>query len=743
MRRLPTAVLSAAIAALAFALPAARPSHAAPADAAPATQPAGQQAEVPVKQVVLFSSGVGYFEHYGTVNGTGDTELRFKTQQINDILKSLVLEDLDKGRVTTITYPSQDPIAKTLRSFQVDITSNPSLGELLNQLRGAKVKLVVLGQEVEGTILGLEKKKKPVSDKSTIEVWVLNLINGAELRAIEMDSVQRVELLDPQLRDELAKALQALAQARDQDKKPVQIHFAGQGKRRVRIGYVVETPVWKTSYRLIISSAEPDRAGPHRGDPPKEPDRAGPDRGDTARPSPPANKSVSKLQGWAIVENQTDNDWSEVELSLVSGRPISFIQDLYQPLYIPRPVVQPELYASLRPQTYDAGMEANKKAVADFGAPGNGPAAAAGMPPPAPMMRRSAARGLQQQEQAAQKAAEELPPMDAAASVASVASAAKVGELFQYTVGSVTLPRQRSAMISIVTDDIETERLSIYNAGVLQRNPLNGARLKNTSGKHLLAGPVTVLEGGTYAGDASIDNLPPTQERLISFGIDLQMLVDSTKNHQDDVVQTGKIVKGVLIVTRKHVFSQDYVAENKSDHDKTLIIEHPLRAGWTLVDTDKPIETTDTLYRFKGTVAAGKASKLTVKEQVVDSEEVALLPTDPGTLEAYRQTGQIPQAVRDVLAKAISLKGAVADTQRQIQERQQRIAQITAEQARIRENMKTVAQNSDYYNRLLKKLDEQETSIEKLQAEIQGLQKTLEKQQKELEDYIRSAVAES
>ncbi len=183
MRRLPTTVvLSAALAGLVFFLPAAPASLAAPADAAPGTQPAAQQAEVPVRQVVLFSSGVGYFEHYGMVNGTGDTELRFKTQQINDILKSLVLEDLDKGRVTTITYPSQDPIAKTLRSFQIDITSNPSLGELLNQLRGAKVKLLVSGQQVEGTILGLEKKQKPVGDKSTIDVWVLNLINGADLR---------------------------------------------------------------------------------------------------------------------------------------------------------------------------------------------------------------------------------------------------------------------------------------------------------------------------------------------------------------------------------------------------------------------------------------------------------------------------------------------------------------------------------------------------------------------------------
>src|SRR5256885_8291928 len=121
-------------------------------------------------------------------------------------------------------------------------------------------------------------------------------------------------------------------------------------------------------------------------------------------------------------------------------------------------------------------------------------------------------------------------PMDPSSSIASVASASKVGELFQYTVGNVSLPRQRSAMLPIITDDIEVEKLSIYNQNVLPKNPLNGARVTNTTDKHLLQGPITVLEGSTYSGDARIDNLPPGQERLLSYGIDLQMTVDATKN---------------------------------------------------------------------------------------------------------------------------------------------------------------------------------------------------------------------
>src|SRR5436190_1332208 len=221
------------------------------------TKPAAKPADVPVKVVVLFSSGVGYFEHIGNVKGDSSTELRFKTAQINDILKSLVLQDMGQGKVSAVTYPSQDPIGKTLASFQVNLSSNPSLADLLNQLRGARV----------------------------------------------------------------------------QDKKTVTINFQGQGERMVRVGYVVETPIWKTSYRLLFGQANTKPA----------------------------------LQGWAIVENQTDNDWTDVELSLVSGRPISFIQELYQPLYIPRPIVYPELFASLRPQTYEAGMKlAKREAMADL-----------------------------------------------------------------------------------------------------------------------------------------------------------------------------------------------------------------------------------------------------------------------------------------------------------------------------------------------------------------------------------------
>jgi hypothetical protein len=715
MRTLFTAaVLAAATAAVAlpgYAQLAEKPAQAKPAENA--------QADVPVKVVVLFSSGVGYFEHAGSVKGTTSTELRFKTNQINDILKSLLLQDMGGGKVTTVVYPSQDPIAKTLKSFQVDITKDPSLAELLAQLRGAKVKVSAGTESLEGTILGVEKKPKAVGEKGSIEVWVLNLITGGTIRSIELNEARKIELEDPQLQDELNKALTALAQARDQDKKPVTIHFSGEGERQVRIGYVVETPVWKTSYRLVLPGE-----GKDKGDKPK-------------------------LLGWAIVENQTDNDWNNVQLSLVSGRPISFIQDLYQPLYVPRPVVQPELYASLRPQTYDAGMRKSGTEVAEAGELRDG----AGIE--SLKRERTAGRGMGRSggggggglgglaaatpPMATADAAFAYKPMDDfSKSVASIASASKVGELFQYTVGSVSLPRQRSAMIPIITDDVEIERLSIYNPTVLPRNPLNGARIKNTTGKHLLQGPITVIDGSTYAGDARIDNVPPKQERLISYGVDLQVLVDGTKGEDTDVIQTGKIVKGVLELTRKLVHTHHYTAESKADHDKTLIIEHPLRSGWKLIAPEKPLEKTDTLYRFKEPLPAGKSASLDVVEELVTGQTVALLNTDIPSLEFYSKTDRIPKEVRDVLIKAIGLRNEMTDTQRQIDEGRRQVAEITNEQTRIRENLKTVDRTSDYATRLLKKLNDQETSIEKLQAQIDSLQKQLETQKKDFEAYLQN-----
>ena len=673
----------------------------APITLAVAQAPTSTTASVPVAKVVLFSSGVGYFEHAGIVHGNSATQLRFKTSQINDILKSLMLQDQDGGHVGAVTYPSQDPLTKTLKSFQVDITQNPSQAELLNQLRGARVTLQARQGTLSGVILGVETQRRTSEKGEASQVAVLNLFTGASIRAIELPSISSLSLQDEQLQDELTKALSALVQARDQDKKPVTISFTGTGDRHVRIGYVVETPIWKTSYRLILG-----------------------DKG-----------TSGKLQGWAIVENQTESDWNNVSLNLVSGRPISFTMDLYQPLYSTRPMVAQETMVGVRPQIYFRGsgtvgrVDSLTSALRRFGYGPDG-------------------KPLSMQMNEAITTASSYSALSATAdpdwyvngSVAGIAETARLGELFQYAVGNVALARQKSAMLPIITDSVQLERMSIYNGSVLGTNPLNGVLFRNTSGKHLLQGPVTVLDGGGYVGDARIDNVPPGQSRLLSYGIDLDVTVDANHLVGASRIQSAKVSKGMMLLSRKLEETKSYVIDNKGDKSKVIVIEHPVRRGWKLVDTQEPYETTASHYRFRVKVGPNVQSTLTVKEELVQTESLAMVPMDVTQLVAYTRTSDISASVRNALGKAIQLKQEMVDLDRQIAVDNQRVAEISTEQARIRENMKTVEKSGQYYDRLLAKLNEQESQIEKLQADRASLTTRRDGVRKELEEYLNALV---
>ncbi len=659
--------------------------------------------DLPVREIALFSSGVGYFQHEGPVRDNARAELQFKTEQINDLLKSLVLMDLNGGTIGAVTYPSLDPIEKTLRSFQVDITGNPSLGDLLNQLRGAKITFTWGTEKQPGTVLGVEIREVSSGEKSTpLKAAFLNVITAAGIRSLPISELRALQFDDPALQAELEKALTALSAARDKDKKTVGLAFNGKGDRTVRLGYVVETPVWKTTYRLVFGAKADGKP---------------------------------MLQGWALVENQTENDWNDVKLSLVSGRPISFVQDLYQPLYVQRPIVQNEVRAGVAPQRYEAGFNVLQ------GAPKEMPAtrmAIGGMSRGLDKARSEIAARKVPAGAPATPAPEDAQPFDATASVVASAVAGEVGELFQYTVSGVSLPRQRSAMIPIVNDLIHAEKLSIFNRATNPKFPLNGARLTNSTDLHFLAGPVTVFDEGRYAGDARIGDVPPGQTRLLSYGMDLQLPVMVENERSSRRITAGKIVGGVLELSRKLVSSRTYAAENKSKRDKKIVVEHPRSgADWKLVDSAQPGETTESLYRFDFRVEAGKTERIDVKEERVESERIALVNAAEGNILAFVQEGEFPAPVREALNKAARFQRAIVDSEHEIEARGAQIESITTEQERLRENVKTAGERSEYGVRLLRKLNEQETQIEKLQAETNSLRKKQEAQRKELADYLK------
>ncbi len=576
---------------------------------------------LPIKQVVLFNSGVGYFQREGEIDGNVRIQLSFPVGDINDLLKSLVLQD-SKGRIGTVNYDSSDPIDKILRSFALDLTTNPTFGQILNQARGEKIEITRTDKKeaavkITGMIVGMETKKIPGGKDQVIDAEFVTLNTSTGLQAIPMDQVVSVRFQNPTLESELQRALSVLASSHDTQKKTVSVGFNGEGKRDVRVGYVVERPIWKTSYRLRID-----------------------------------NNNKVFLQGWALVENTSDDDWNDVKMFLVSGKPISFKMNLYDPIYIPRPTVEPEMFASLRPPVYSGAMGGEElaakavKAAMDQQMPQPG---FGNFAPGAPMMpgqkadAKLAQNAFQQQqnfrnlENAAQDRARDanklsfdelqrrrqeqgvvineakkkgsaIAGFNFKEGIQSVASADEVGDYFQYAIDQkITLPRQKSAMLPILDQSIEGLKVSIYNEATHAKFPLLGLKLKNTSGQPLTQGPITVYDGGIFGGDTRILDVQPNETRLLSYALDQGTEVKTETKQSPSPDMIFRIGSGEFSARYFIRQTKTYSIKNRSTHDRMLILEHPIRSEWKLFEPKKPAEQTRDLYRFMVSVPAGKS----------------------------------------------------------------------------------------------------------------------------------------
>jgi hypothetical protein len=485
---------------------------------------------------------------------------------------------------------------------------------------------------------------------------------------------------------------------------------------------------------------------------------------------------------------------------LISGRPISFEMDLYQPLYVPRPKVEPDLFASLRPPTYNSGMDNPNQAPPGvvglnpmaFGASGQGLGIQGGIPgaqmpfvnryqmginqfgiqggqfsiqggtpnndrPGGEQNRKLSFDELQQRRQELRDAKENAkkiggaiagaPPglaaMDPVDSVTSSAAADELGDYFQYAIDhKVSLARQKSAMLPIVDTPVSGTKVSIFNESVHAKFPLHGIKLKNTSGLHLMQGPITVYEGGSYAGDTRVLDVQPGEERLIGYAVDLGMEVKAERKMAPEQLVAVKLAKGVLNVSHKLRQTRTYLVKNRAEHARTLIIEHPINPDWKLVAPEKPTERSRDMYRFQVEVPAGKSIAHAVVEEHVQAQHVALTGVEDRTIAMFLTSNVSSPAVKDALQKAMTLRQGLADIRRELDQLEARMKAITDDQARLRANLDKAPPTSATHKRYLEKFDAQETEIEKLQEKIMQKQEALEKQQKEYETYLATLNAE-
>jgi hypothetical protein len=496
-------------------------------------------------------------------------------------------------------------------------------------------------------------------------------------------------------------------------------------------------------------------------------------------------------------------------MALVSGRPISFKMDLYQPLFIPRPTVEPDLFASLRPPVFSGDMgnvppgaavnasinpangglgvigqmggQANLGQQGGFGGGGF-----QGVNPytntAAPANRYNLMFGqlgqqggfggnnllnnfnfnndnnnnrltydqLQQRQQqmaVARNKAKSLGSALAAVNlkegVASVASAEDVGDYFQYVIDhKVTLPRQKSALLPILTHDVEATRVSIFNESVQAKFPLLGLKFKNTSGQSLMQGPVTVYEGNTYAGDARVLDLQPGEERLVAYALDQGTEVKAEGESAPQRLTGVKIVKGIIHATHRLRETKTYRIKNRSPQDRVLIVEHPVRPDWHLAEPEKPAERSRDNYRFEVKVPAGQSQTLRVVEEQSRADLVALSSVDDRVVRVFLQSRVAGPKVKEAMEKGVSMRTKLAETQREVELRLAQLKAFADDQARLRANFERLPPTSAAYKRYLEKFDTQETEIEKLQAEIKQLQDTEKQQKKAYEEFLASLTVE-
>jgi hypothetical protein len=696
--------------------------------------------KLPLTHVVLFNNGVGYFQREGAVEGNARIDMTFPAGDVNDLLKSMLLEDLNGGTISTVNYDSQLPIEHTLKGFMLDLTGNPSFGDLLNQARGEKVEVVpkdnAQGNTLTGTIVGLETTARG-TDKESHQ---LNVKCTEGMRCVPLAQVQRLRFLNAALDNEFQHALDVLAGSHDSLKKMVSLHFLGEGKRDVRIGYVVENPIWKASYRLKV-----DKDG------------------------------KVNLQSWAVVENTTDEDWNNVKMALVAGRPISFQMDLYQPLYVPRPTVEPDLFASLRPPVFNGALMgpvgpdvqgqvpgsniggfnagfAGLNAGFNAGFGGNAPMPPQGIAGYGTMNNGQLGRGLDPRanrltyEELTRRKEELRKAKDEALKTGSAVAAPdgqvqaaleeKDGEdSYQYLIDhAITVPRQKSAMLSLMNQQVSGTRLSIFNEKVQSKYPMLGLKFKNTTGQPLMQGPVMVHEGGRYAGDARIMDMQPNEERFLAYAVDLGMEVAVGRQERAQQVVAAKIAKGLLHVSQRPRLTTTYNIKNRSRQERTLIVEHPIMANRTLVSEVKPIETTRNSYRFEVKVPAGKLVDLDVIEDRLDSTSWSSCPLNEETFRLFANTTN--PKIREALKKANDMRLTLEQVEKKFNDLDDYAKYVGADRAMLRGNLERVDVNSELGKKYQEKLLPIEGEFEKLQTRVDEEKQKLRKQQREYENYL-------
>jgi hypothetical protein len=753
------------------------------AQAQPAPADATRTGRLPVRRVVLYKNGIGYFEHLGRVTGNQLVAIEFTSAQLNDVLKSLTTLDLGGGRIGGISYNSEAPLAQQLGALRLPLQGKASRTELFDALRGARLELQTPAGSISGRLLSVERRVRTLGTHVVQADELVVITDGGLIRTIALDDAVGVKIVEADTNRQVGRYLDLLGSARAPDSRRMLISTAGTGERSLFVSYVSEVPIWKTTYRIVL-------------------------------PSDAQKKPL--LQGWAIVDNTVGEDWTDVELSLVAGAPQSFIHALSQPYYATRPVVPLPEGALTTPQTHQAALVTgpgvagtlagrvtdssgaalpgasveieNDEESYDATTDSNGRYRITGIAPGKYKVSANlsgfasthltdlhvgSGQSLEQdmrlevgsltetvaiaasptvQTSTASLGRTVAAPMEvpspsfaqlaaAGAAAVSAVAAQELGDLFEYRLKDrITIQKNQSALVPIVQSEIVAEKVAIWNQTRASTRPLRALWLTNNSTLTLDGGSFSVIESEAFAGEGLMEPLKPGARRLVSYAADLGLLVESKADRSPQRVSRIRIAHGTMFQQSEERQRVTYTIRNEDSTPRVVIVEHPAPEGWTLAGGATPDESSAGFHRFRVTVEPKKTAVLTVND--VHPLETRIHVTDGAAnqqMALLLNNQTLDASARNALKAIESKKAEIASSGAMLTTRLMNIAWIEKEQQRLRENMKALkgsAEEKQLLLRYTRQLNAHEDQLEAFTREKTTLELQRSAMQRELESML-------
>lgn len=663
-----------------------------------APPPPRPTAILPLKTLRLYETGVGYFERAGNVQATGDMALPIPSAHLDDALKTLVVLGA-KGtvRVDGVQFGSSvsRAMARAMAGLPQDADSPIEYRDLLVSLKGAGVEVTLPKQRLRGRLIDVLGKEPAVT--------LVLLLDSTDLVRIEAAQIVTIRATDPSYANRLGAGLDALSTRGAQSQRLMRVLASSSGP--VTLGYIAETPIWRTTYRLVLD----DKPG-----------------------------GATMLQGWALLHNDTDEAWQQVSIELVNGRPDSFLFPLAAPRYARRELAHPETNLSTVPQLVDQTADilwgdhlddahgVGGLGLIGTGAGGGGSGSGYGIG-----LGRIGTVG-----HGSGSGTSSLISVDSIAE-APEAKGVEAGALFSYRLAEpLQLRAHASALVPFVQRPIVAEPIVWF--GTLDAEARSAVRVVNTTQQTLPTGTLALFSGGGFAGEAALERMKPNEKRFIEYGTDLDVELSHRRLASAQSVKRLTFAGQQLTEHYLQTTEEEYELENRSGQARTVWIKLPFVARAQVTGPDK-----QELDASRGGLVASFVSPARDKriQKVVAVEPLtrarAIGDLDTKWIETALTHPSLEAPDRAVLQEAAPRQRALEQTRVQLAIATKELAGIDADLGRLREHVKAItaekASAAPVVTRILAAEDRRTATLKRIDA--------LETEQETRQLSVRDALA--